>query len=66
MYLIKNKYVEWQFDVNGNLISINIKPTSMMFMQYPTDTTTDLKGDAYQWRPMEKASNIILCEKQLL
>ena len=61
--ILKNKYVEWQFDVNGNLISINKKPTSMMFMQYPTDTTTNLKGDAYQWRPMEKASNIILCEK---
>ena len=42
--ILSNEYTEWKFDVNGNLLSIDQEPASIKFIQYPTDTTTDLKG----------------------
>ncbi len=60
--LLKNNFTEWIFDINGNLLRVNQKPVSLEFVQYPTDTTTQLSGDAYHWRPMDAAKNIILCE----
>ena len=60
--ILSNEYTEWKFDMNGNLLSIDQEPASIKFIQYPTDTTTNLKGDAYQWRPMSQAQNILSCK----
>eukprot|EP00943_MAST-04B_sp_MAST-4B-sp1_P008064 g8064.t1 len=60
--VLKNDFTEWVFDTDGNLLRVNQKLVSLEFVQYPTDTTTHLSGDAYHWRPMGEAKNIILCK----